>query len=163
MDDSVNSAYAQISKVAGTPCNEFVATALQHNGIPDFFGEKGAALTANDIADGLAAQKFAGWHPIGNASAQPNLDAAQRYASSGFNVVAAWKNTTQPSNDGTYHGHVCLIIPGEEERSDKLHWGENVPQTANLALHGSHNSRQVRMSYAFSAAINGQVFMYYHR
>jgi hypothetical protein len=154
MDNSLNYAFDTVSKIPGTPCNQFVATALRHNGINDFFRKDGEAFSANEMADRLKAKQFQGWLPVGNA------DMAREYANRGFNVIAVWKNNLPADQDAKYngHGHVCLIIPNEEKKE--------VPHVANVALGGAkygRNKRDMRITQAFGAAIRGQVLMYYHQ
>jgi hypothetical protein len=66
-------------------------------------------------------------------------DAAQMYANGGRLVIAAWKNQSGE------HGHVCIVIPGLLEFSDKLKM--KVPKIMNV---GSSVFIGKKASWAFS-------------
>jgi hypothetical protein len=115
-----------------TPCNVFVARALElFYGINDFIGAKGVPIDTKEIPDHLN-----GWHLIGVATDPHNLKKAQDFANLGRAVIGFF-----PPGENEDHGHVCLIIPGELNPSDKKHWNAKVPNCANWGLDAARKKK----------------------
>jgi hypothetical protein len=118
-----------------TPCNVFLGRALKRvYGIDDFEvpGKPDTFLSANQIVTYVSVTNSDKWTSLGTANSQEALDQAQSYANGhpAKAVIAVWM--------GTAHGHVALIVPGQEHWSST--WKSNVPNSASFVLQDEADS-----------------------
>ena len=133
-----------------SPCNYLLSNVLEKGwGLTEFKTPSGY-LSANSIFKLL--EERSDWIKLGAADKQGALNVAQTLANKGFPVIAA--------SEGAVHGHVALIIPGEESMSGK--WGLDVPNSASFFLGRPHKSYIGKMlSFAWSSDQKSNVVIFF--
>jgi hypothetical protein len=129
----------QIDAIA---CNWFVAKAIDELfGIKDFRSSgDGRWLSANEIVTWVRGHPST-WSKLGNADDQATLDNAAQGTKNGQLVIATLT--------GDPHGHVALILAGEQKFSST--WSRLVPNSAAFSLNNVNKAYVFcRLSAAFS-------------
>jgi hypothetical protein len=134
-----------------SPCNVFLVRALNRvYGVRDFEkpGAPGGAMTANEIANFVESSTDK-WTLLGKAGDQKTLNQAQGYTNLKKAVIAVLR--------GNPHGHVALIIPGEQTFSGN--WQLNVPNSASFFLNKPEKSYVGKgLSFAFSSPADVKIY-----
>ena len=119
-------------------CNHFTAEAICRFYEIDDFEKDGEYVSYRDIRDIVTLQ--GNWEPIGSATSQSDLDAAQQHANDGRATIAFDPNKSN---------HVAIILPGQTAKSNS--WGLEAPNSASFFVHKVDCYVNKALSYSFSS------------